>query len=202
MLFAAGLQGWEFLIIPAIGFVIWLVSMLFRNANENKPNEPAQRRPQQPPPRDAEPRRQTSADEPRQQTSDDLDRFIADTRRQREAEERRGGRGVPANAPPRPRRPAPVMLEEVDDEPRRPAARPPMARPQSQPPRPPTMRPAPPPRPVEVPVLQLAQPVSFAPTMATLTQAGAPTMASLTQTALPDQPIGPVDVLKRVGAVE
>ena len=29
------LQGWEVLIIPAIGFVVWLVSMLFRNASDN-----------------------------------------------------------------------------------------------------------------------------------------------------------------------
>jgi hypothetical protein len=200
MFFAAGMQGWEVLIIPAIGFVVWLVSMMFRNANENKPKPPPPPAQRRPPLRDSiEPRRQTSADEPQRQTSDDLDRFIADTRRQRDAEERRGGRGVPANAPARPRRPAPVMLEEVVDEaPRRPAPRPPLPRPPPSP-----QRPLPRSVTLEaVPVLEVAEPVSFAPRMASLTQAGAPTMASLTEKALPNQPGIPVDMLERLGKVD
>jgi hypothetical protein len=170
---------WEILIIPAIGFMVWLVSMLFRNATEPKKNN---RRPGG-----------REAEEPRRQTSSDLDRFIADTRRQREMEERRSQRPQPAAPPPRQRRP--VILEEVEDEPRpRPAPRPPVLQP--MPPRPSVLQPVSP-RPVgrplpvarPVPVLEAVESVSSAPVMQSLTQAALPD--------LPDLPTAPVDMLKR-----
>jgi len=86
----------------------------------------------------------------------------------------------------------------VEEPPRRPAPRPPLPRPQPSPQR--SL-----PRPVvleAVPVLEMAEPVSFAPRMASLTQAGAPTMATLTEKALPDQPGIPVDMLERLGTVD
>jgi hypothetical protein len=170
----AAMQGWEFLIIPAIGFVVWLVGMLFRNATE-APKKDVRR-----PAREAE--------EPRRQTSSDLDRFISDTRRQRESEERRGQRPPQAARPQR----RPIILEEVVEEPRpRPAVRPPAARapqaPRPIPPRPlPTRVPAP--RPA-VPVLDVVETVSIAPVLQALPQNVLPTM--------PDQPAAPVDMLQR-----
>jgi hypothetical protein len=165
----AAIQGWEILIIPAIGFVFWLVGMLFRNATE-APKKDARR-----PAREAE--------EPRRQTSSDLDRFISDTRRQREAEERRTQRPPQAARPQR----RPIILEEVVEEPRsRPAARPPM------PPRPVPQRPmptrVPAPRPA-VPVLEVVETISTAPVLQALTQNVLPTM--------PEQPTAPVDMLER-----
>jgi hypothetical protein len=170
----AAMQGWEILIIPAIGFVIWLVSTLFRNATE-APKKDVRR-----PAREAE--------EPRRQTSSDLDRFISDTRRQREAEDRRTQRPPQAARPQR----RPIILEEVVEEPRpRPAARPPVARP-SMPSRPVPQRPVPTrvpaPRPT-VPVLEVVETVSTAPVLQALTQNVLPTM--------PEQPTAPVDMLER-----
>jgi hypothetical protein len=157
---------WEILIIPAIGFVIWLVTMVFRNANEPK-----------------RPVRRPGVDEPRRQTSSDLDRFIAETRRQREMEERRTQR--PPQPLPRQRRP--VILEEVEDEPRSRPARPPVLQP-VPPPRPPVLQPVPPlpvvrPMPVArpVPVLEAVEPVLPAPVLA----------------EAPELPAAPVDVLQR-----
>jgi hypothetical protein len=164
---------WPILIIPAIGLVVWLVSALFRNATEPPKKPPL---PQRPPVREPE--------EPRRQTSSDLDRFIAETRRQREADERR------AQRPPQPARPQrrPILLEEVEDEPRpRPAPRPPMSQPRPVPPRPtPTFVPVV--RPARVPVLEIAE-LAAAPVLPGLPQTVLPTM--------PEQPTGPVDVLKR-----
>jgi hypothetical protein len=157
---------WEILIIPAIGFVIWLVSMAFRNANE--PKKPVRR------PGGRE------ADEPRRQTSSDLDRFIAETRRQREMEERRLQRPQPP--PPRQRRP--VILEEVEDEPRPRPPRPPVQQPMSSRP---VVRPAPVARPV--PVLEAVEVVSSAPILPSLPQSVLPD--------IPELPTGPVDMLKR-----
>ena len=146
---------WEILIIPAIGFVIWLVTMVFRNANEPK-----------------RPVRRPGVDEPRRHTSSDLDRFIAETRRQREMEERRTQR--PPQPLPRQRRP--VILEEVEDEPRSRPARPPVLQP--VPPLP-VVRPMPVARPV--PVLEAVEPVLPAPVLA----------------EAPELPAAPVDVLQR-----
>ncbi len=174
MLFA-DFDGWVVLVVPAIGFVVWLVSMLFRPAEQ--PKQPARRPPvgARPPARDS--------DEPQRQTSSDLDRFISETRQQRDADERRGGRTLPANRPQR----RPVLLEEVEDAPRAPAL---VARPAPQRPQP---RPAPFARSVQVPVLEVADPFS----------SGAPVMLSLTQNALPVMPEAPtdaVDMLRRTEA--
>jgi hypothetical protein len=170
MPFAADFDGWPVLIIPAIGFVVWLVSMVFRNATE--PPKPNRRPPQQvrPAARDA--------DEPRRQTSSDLDRFITETRRQRDADERRGGRTVPANQPQR----RPVLLEEVEEVPLRPSA------PRSVPQRP-LARPAPFARQAAVPMLEIAEAISAAPVMQSLMQTALPVM--------PDAPTDAVDMLKR-----
>jgi hypothetical protein len=175
MLFAAAGEIWVVLIVPAIGFVVWLLSMLFRNATQ--PTPPNRNR--RPPGREA--------DEPRRQTSSDLDRFISDTRRQREQDEKRTQRPPQGSGAARQRRP--VILEEVEDEPR-PAPRPPFVPPRPVPPRP-TARPAPVVRPA-VPVLEIADTFPSAPVMQTMVATALPVM--------PDQPLAAEDMLKRTVA--
>jgi hypothetical protein len=156
---------WAMLIVPFIALVVWLVSLLARNP------EPPQKNIRRPGGRVQE--------EPKRQTSSDLDRFITETRRQREADERRTQR--PTQAPPQRQR-RPVLLEEVVEQPPRPAARPPVLQPAA--PRPSIRTPARP-----VPVLEVAETVASAPVMLTLTQSALPMM--------PEQPTAPVDLLKR-----
>jgi hypothetical protein len=172
MPFAAA-EIWAMLAVPAIGFVVWLLTMLFRNATQPPPPPSRARRP---PPREA--------DEPRRQTSSDLDRFISETRRQREMDEKRGQRPSQGSAGARQRRP--VILEEVEEQPRpRPAPRPAFV-----PPRP-TARPTPVVRP-PVPVLEMAGLAATAPMMTAVVATALPVM--------PDQPDAPVDMLKRTEA--
>jgi hypothetical protein len=155
---------WAMLVVPFIALAVWLVSLLARNP------EPPQKNVRRPGGR---------VEEPKRQTSSDLDRFIMETRRQREADERRTQR--PAQAPPQRQR-RPVLLEEVVEQPPRPAARPPMLQPVAA--RTSIRTPARP-----VPVLEIAENVPSAPVMLTLTQTALPMM--------PEQPTAPVDLLKR-----
>ncbi len=157
---------WVVFIVPFIALVVWLVSLLARNA--------------EPPPKNTgRPRPGMRQEEPKRQTSSDLDRFIMETRRQRETDERRAQR-PPQTSTQRQRRP--VMLEEVVEQPPRPAPRPPLPQPVA--PRPVVRTPARP-----VPVLEVAESVPAAPVMLTLSQTALPQM--------PEQPAAPIDLLKR-----
>jgi hypothetical protein len=156
---------WAMLIVPFIALVVWLVSLLARNP--------------EPPQKNIRRAGSRAQEEPKRQTSSDLDRFIMETRRQREADERRAQR-PPQVSTQRQRRP--VMLEEVVEQPPRPAPRPPVLQPVA--PRPIVRTPTRP-----VPVLELAESVPSAPVMATLAQTALP--------QIPAQPSAPVDLLKR-----
>ncbi len=167
-------MNWEVLVIPLIALGVWVVTSIFRVAEEQQ-----KARPQRPAdgPEGRKPRRQKT----------DLDRFLEDARARRQAP-RPAPRPAPAEAPP-PRRAAAAVLEAL------PVAEPfPLTLSREQPARPPVgelRRPAPP---VAQPVRQ--QPA--APPTAAVGAERAPTQnpqgeaaAAMVVIVPPTQPVGP-----------
>jgi hypothetical protein len=89
-------MGWEILVIPIIGVAVWVISALIRGSEEAKRGEPAPRK--------------------RPEKVTDLDRFLREVQRRREAAEREE---------PRPRRAEPAVEERAESRPPPPARRPP-----------------------------------------------------------------------------